>query len=533
MTSFKSDYKEKTLIVIIITTLVRIVMSLITDITAQEAYYSSFALFPELSSFDQPPMIGWLIQLTTNNFALNSPLFLRLGALICGILTSWVIFITGRRFFSLASGFYSVVIYNTSFFFGIFTSTYAIPESPFTLFYLLTFYFISESLYPRTKDPIESRVLSNNAYVLSGIFSGLALLSKYTSLSIWPSVLLYLLFNKKNEFKNKYLYLALTISLMFIFLTSMLNFGKYFPGIEYLKGSINLSDHHFTEMVFNFIMIILLLSPFLITFIFKGLKTQKSINDTSAMNKHLIYFISFGNAIPVLILSFFTNEFILSIPTLLFPLVYIASYNLSKENHNTIKIDKSIKNNAISYILWILILTIIYNTGILNYNPFFKSKIKGKEFGCFFIAENSPFVNMLTDNYGWDNLSDDFSRFINQNEKYNNQDYFIIADNYLSAAVSSFYLAKQTNMQVKTVGNLFDTRKFELITKKNGAFNYGDNALFIDYFNNPDQSVNFGKRYFRNVNITSVIYIERINFPVKKITVYEFTEMINIPNITQ
>ncbi len=99
MTSFKSDYKEKTLIVIIITTLVRIVMSLITDITAQEAYYSSFALFPELSSFDQPPMIGWLIQLTTNNFALNSPLFLRLGALICGILTSWVIFITGRRFF--------------------------------------------------------------------------------------------------------------------------------------------------------------------------------------------------------------------------------------------------------------------------------------------------------------------------------------------------------------------------------------------------------------------------------------------------
>jgi hypothetical protein len=518
----------------VISAIVRIVISLVIDITAQEAYYKSFALFPELSSFDQPPMIGWLIQLTTNNFALNSQFFLRLGAMICGMLTSWVIFITGRRIFSKASGFYSVVIYNTSFFFAIFTGTYVIPESPFTLFYLLTFYFISESLYPRIKDSVESRMLSNNAYILSGIFSGLALLSKYTSLAIWPSVIFYLLFNNKKEFKNKYLYLALTISLMFILLTSLLNFGKDFPGIDYLKGSINLSEHHFSEMIFNFLMLIFLISPFLIILIIRGVKTSTQDNSTQKKNKRLIYFISFGNAIPVMVLSFFTNEFILSLPTLLFPLVYIASYNLSEEEKDTKLMRRTVRKSSICYISWIILLMVVYTTGVLNFNPFFRSGINREAPGYISASAigNSPFSNMLFDNYGWNNLSNEFAGFINQENKFRKKNYYIIADNYLSAALSSFYLADKSEMKVKTAGKLFDTRKFHLITQKNGSFNYGDNAIYIDYFNNPQKSKDFGNRYFRKVRIASVIYIERINYPTKKITIYEFSEMIKIPETT-
>ena len=87
----ESDYKRYVIILIAISAAVRSLLAVFINLGGEEAYYWTFAQFPELGSFDQPPMIGWFIQLFTNNLALPGEFFLRLSSIITGpIITLFV-----------------------------------------------------------------------------------------------------------------------------------------------------------------------------------------------------------------------------------------------------------------------------------------------------------------------------------------------------------------------------------------------------------------------------------------------------------
>ncbi|HCT70866.1 MAG TPA: glycosyl transferase, partial [Bacteroidales bacterium] len=60
-----------------------------------EVYYINYALYPDLSHFDHPPMVGWLIQLFSLNLLFDSELFIRLGAVVAGTLNTWLMYLTG------------------------------------------------------------------------------------------------------------------------------------------------------------------------------------------------------------------------------------------------------------------------------------------------------------------------------------------------------------------------------------------------------------------------------------------------------
>ena len=50
-----------------ITILVKIVLSVLLELGNDEVYYYTYALQPDWSHFDHPPMVGWLIRLSTIN----------------------------------------------------------------------------------------------------------------------------------------------------------------------------------------------------------------------------------------------------------------------------------------------------------------------------------------------------------------------------------------------------------------------------------------------------------------------------------
>ena len=64
-------------------------LTLIMPVFAQEAYYWSYAQRPDLSYFDHPPMVAWLIWVGTHVFG-DGALGLRLGTWLCGCLLTWV-----------------------------------------------------------------------------------------------------------------------------------------------------------------------------------------------------------------------------------------------------------------------------------------------------------------------------------------------------------------------------------------------------------------------------------------------------------
>ncbi len=201
----KTNYKREIIFLIGLATIIRSVMAYFIDLSGEESYCWSFALYPTLSQMESTPMIGWLIQLTTCNLAFNNPLFIRAGAIMISALSTWLIYIIGRRIKSETTGFYAAVLYTSSLFCSFTTGTLVVAETPQLLFLLLSIYFLHEGLIMKYNLGLESRTLSNISLSMSGIFIGMATLSHFSSVLLWVGALLYITLYDKKAFGRPYL----------------------------------------------------------------------------------------------------------------------------------------------------------------------------------------------------------------------------------------------------------------------------------------------------------------------------------------
>lgn len=201
---------------IVISSFTRGLLAWILDLGSNEAYYWTYGSFPELSHIDHPPMIGWLIQLFTVNMALEGEFFLRLASVIIGSLNTWIVFIIGRRIRNERTGLYAALLYTASFYCSVIAGTFISPDTPQTLFMLLSIYFLHEGLIVKYETCEETRTLCRIALMLAGIFIGLAMLSKYSSFFIWVGAFVYIISSNRKILGDIYLYLSVLLSLVFL-----------------------------------------------------------------------------------------------------------------------------------------------------------------------------------------------------------------------------------------------------------------------------------------------------------------------------
>lgn len=523
MKATQYNYKKGVLALIFISAVIRISLAFILDLGEDEAYFRTFALFPELSNFDKPPMIGWMIQLFTNNLFFNSEFAIRLSSIVCGSASMWVIYITARRLSGESAGFYSVLLFTTSFYFSIYSSLLALPESPQTLFYLLSLYFLIEALFPRRCNCEESNVLCNMAYILAGIFIGLSILSEFSSAIIWVALFFYLALFNREQLKNPALYLSLVTSLLFLVPVYIWYFGYSLPGAEYLTLLFHYNGTFPLDKILNGLFIIIILSNpvnlvIIANSLSKFLKGERAIES----KYKLLITISSVTALVFLSLSVFSGIFALSLSHAFIPLLFIAGDQLSKQINNGKKriLFPSLKTSI--YLYFFVLSVIITNnyTGFINNNIF----VSQNSFSCVQ-------KNYLSDQYGWKELTIKFNSFLEKERTNSNfNSYFYIIENcYKKAAIVDYYVAAPNSMVVKALGTLPQIRKYSWITHKLGSFKKGDNAYYIDDSSAPGQALEFGQIYFQTVEKASDIYIMRQNRPVKRYTVYRFLNMINIP----
>ena len=65
-----------------ISAIVRAVLAAWLEFGNDEVYYWTYALYPDWSHFDHPPMVGWVIQLFSLNLLLDSEFFIRLASVV-------------------------------------------------------------------------------------------------------------------------------------------------------------------------------------------------------------------------------------------------------------------------------------------------------------------------------------------------------------------------------------------------------------------------------------------------------------------
>lgn len=169
------------------------------DLLPEEAYYWNYAQHLDIGYLDHPPMVAWLIWLSTSLFG-DSEFAVRLGAYLCWVVTAIFCFRTARNLYGNAAAFVVVLLLaSLPFFFGI--GILMTPDAPLTAAWAAALYFLERALLGEQR----------RAWWYAGICIGLGLLSKYTIALLGAAAVLFLVLDPRARawFRRPPLYAAI------------------------------------------------------------------------------------------------------------------------------------------------------------------------------------------------------------------------------------------------------------------------------------------------------------------------------------
>ena len=168
-----------------------------------EAYYWMWSHDLKTGYYDHPPMVAYFIYLT--NFISESEWGVRFSNVFAISVSSLYIFkLTStlsdeKTALNAVIIFLSVLLTHAGY---IFTT----PDTPLNLFWTLSLYYSYKAVFGgKLRD-----------YILTGLFLGLMMISKYSAILFVMSLLLFLLIKRREQFLNPYTYLSIFISLLVI-----------------------------------------------------------------------------------------------------------------------------------------------------------------------------------------------------------------------------------------------------------------------------------------------------------------------------
>ena len=217
-------------------------------LSSDELHFCIYSKYLSLSYFDHPPLIAYLIKPFLIIFG-NTNITPRICSSIVFCITAYILycFIKKATNSITISQLTVVLIYSTPM---INMLEYA-TDIPFMLFFCLSMYLFY--YFIETK--------KDKYLYLCTLTTGLGLLSKYTMLCIYPSIILFLIISKTNRnlFKNKKIYLYFIISFLFFLPVIIWNMQFDNPSISFY----NMDLFHFRLSVNETITNIDLLFQFL------------------------------------------------------------------------------------------------------------------------------------------------------------------------------------------------------------------------------------------------------------------------------
>ena len=148
---------------------------------ADEAYYWEWSRWLAWSYFDHPPMVAYLISISTGVLG-ATPTAVRLGGILLSGGAALLLYDLGRRMFAPRIALVAVALVNTTLLYFVGTMIMT-PDIPQIFFWALAMNLTWRALHSQELFP----------WALAGVAAGMALLSKYVAIFIIPSFFLYLI----------------------------------------------------------------------------------------------------------------------------------------------------------------------------------------------------------------------------------------------------------------------------------------------------------------------------------------------------
>jgi dolichol-phosphate mannosyltransferase len=157
------------------------------DLLPQEAYYWNYAQHLDIGYLDHPPMVAWIIWLSTSLMG-DEEIVIRLGALFAWLMTVFFCFRMTQNLFDKSTAFRALLLIAVlPFFFGVgFVMT---PDAPLVACWAGALYFLERALIGERR----------SAWWGVGVCAGLGMLSKYTISLLGPTALIFMLIDHRSR----------------------------------------------------------------------------------------------------------------------------------------------------------------------------------------------------------------------------------------------------------------------------------------------------------------------------------------------
>ena len=192
-------YREK--IVLLFYTIFNLFANQFVNFYSDETYYWLWSKKLGFSYFDHPPMVAYMIKMTT--LFSDDPMFVRLSAVLMVSGSAYLLYALAKKMFDVQVATYTFYVFLSSILILV-GSTLITPDIPQMFFWVLMLY----SAYVYLDE-------DNKKYaLLTGLAGGALLLSKYTGILPIFTLVIYVLIYKREKFKDPYLYLAVLLALL-------------------------------------------------------------------------------------------------------------------------------------------------------------------------------------------------------------------------------------------------------------------------------------------------------------------------------
>ena len=495
------------LLVVAINLIIKIIPAGLLELSNDEVYYWTYALFPDWSHFDHPPMTGLVIQLFTLNLTFHSELFMRAGALILSSANIVILFCLVRRLYSRLAAYFAIVMYISSIYFNIICGFFIVPDVPLMFFTLLALNYLLPAITvrnPAGKDQF--------SVVIFGLFTGLAFLSKYQSLFLWFGVGLYILFHNRIWLKKPALYISILVTLILSIPVIYWNFNNDFISFTYHGDRVglfhnpvkfnyftlfNLGQFSYQNPVLSVIYLITLYKIF-----------RKKRHEITEINSLLLFL-----GIPLILVFIFVSLFRNTLPHWTGP-AFICLIILSSEyladiyNKRRKSILRALSAAMVLYLVTLGFGALQINTGIIKLQADSEPVYPG---------ENDVTLDM----YGWKQAKEEFSEFLIRegiSEK-DHEQLAIVTNKWYPAAHLDYYIAYPLNIKLIALGSIESIHKYYWINKTR-KINETDRVFYITDSRNYHGPEDFAGCFTRIIPKDTLI-IDRNHKAVKYIYVYD------------
>ncbi len=475
-----------------------------------EAYYYTYALYPALSHFDHPPMVGWVIQLFSLNLHLSSEFFIRLGAVVAGSVNTWLMYCIGKQLRDELTGWYAALLYTASIYGFVIIGIFILPDTPQSVFWLAAILFLLKAF----SGGID--LIAKRRFLLASVFIGLALLSKYTTAYLWLGMIIYILVYNRKWLQTVCFYLAhLIMALLFLpvmiwnaqngFVSFLFHSGRVEPVASAFTPDYFLTEILGEALYTNPVTLVLILIA-LASFFGRKFKNEKP------ETRFLIW-----TALPLIVTFLLVSIFRRTLPHWsgagYLTLLPIVALWIRKQTE--VLFPSVIKGAMAFLILLITLSTAQILTGFIAIDKY--SENTGGKGSTDYSLEL----------YGWRQLRYEFIPLAEKYEQSGNMQANapVISYRWFPAANYEYYLCRGTGRYVLAAGDTAAIHKFAWINQIHGGFRLNTDAWYISSSRDFRSPQTLPGLYYKNILPPDTITVMRTGKPVYYFFVYRMKNL--------